>query len=128
MPIMAMVHLQRAGHLPNCIIGGGTTMIGDPSGKTQMRQMLSLEDIARNGQFILAQLKRYLTFGENDGLFVNNADWLLPLNYIEFLREIGRYFRVNEMMRAEAYKMRLERDEGLSFIEFNYLLMQATRV
>ncbi len=125
MPIMAMSHLQRAGHIPIAIIGGGTTMIGDPSGKTQMRQMLSKEDIDSNGKFLLAQLKRYLSFGEGVGLFLNNADWLLPLNYIQFLRDIGRHFRVNEMIKAEAYKLRLERDEGLSFIEFNYQLLQA---
>ncbi len=125
MPIMAMSHLQRAGHLPICIIGGGTTMIGDPSGKTQMRQMLTAADIESNGKSILAQLQRYLTFGEGQGLFVNNADWLMPLNYIEFLRDIGKHFRVNEMIRMEAYRMRLERDEGLSFIEFNYQLLQA---
>lgn len=100
-------------------------MIGDPSGKTEMRKMLSKEDIASNGQSLLAQLKRYLDFGEGKGLFVNNADWLLPLNYIEFLRDFGKYFKVNEMIRAEAYRMRLEREEGLSFIEFNYQLLQA---
>ncbi len=125
LPIMAMSHMQKAGHKPICIIGGGTTMIGDPSGKTEMRKMLSKEDISSNGVSLLAQLKRYIDFGEGKGLFINNADWLLPLNYIEFLRDIGRYFRVNEMIKAEAYKMRLERDEGLSFIEFNYQLLQA---
>jgi tyrosyl-tRNA synthetase len=125
LPIMAMTHLQKAGHLPICIIGGGTTMIGDPSGKTQMRQMLSPEDISANGERLLAQLKRYLSFGEGVGLFLNNADWLLPLNYIEFLRDYGKYFKVNEMIRAEAYRARLEREEGLSFIEFNYQLLQA---
>lgn len=125
LPIMAMTHLQRAGHMPIAIIGGGTTMIGDPSGKTQMRQMLSKEDIAKNGSLLLEQLKRYLSFGDGVGLFLNNADWLLPLNYIEFLRDIGRFFKVNEMIRAEAYRMRLDRDEGLSFIEFNYQLLQA---
>ncbi len=125
LPIMAMTHLQKAGHMPIAIIGGGTTMIGDPSGKTQMRQMLSKEDIASNGRLLLEQLKRYLSFGDDVGLFLNNADWLLPLNYIEFLRDFGKYFKVNEMIRAEAYKMRLDRDEGLSFIEFNYQLLQA---
>jgi len=125
LPIMAMTHMQRAGHIPIAIIGGGTTMIGDPSGRTEMRQMLSREDIVANGVQLLAQLKRYLVFGESVGLFINNADWLLPLNYIEFLRDIGKYFKVNEMIKAEAYKMRLDRDEGLSFIEFNYQLLQA---
>ena len=124
-PIMAMAHLQRAGHVPIAIIGGGTAMIGDPSGKTEMRQMLTQEAIATNGEDILAQLKRYLNFGEGVGHFINNADWLMKLGYIEFLREIGRYFRVNEMIKAEAYRMRLEREEGLSFIEFNYQLLQA---
>lgn len=124
-PIMAMVHLQRAGHTPIAIIGGGTTMIGDPSGKTTMRQMISRETIESNGRKILSQLKRYLDFGDTSGIFLNNADWLLPLSYIEFLRDIGRHFRVNEMIRAETYRQRLEREEGLSFIEFNYQLLQA---
>ncbi len=125
MPIMAMMHLQRAGHIPICIIGGGTALIGDPSGKTQMRQMLSEEDIASNGRGILAQLEQYLSFENGSGVFVNNAEWLTKLNYIEFLRDIGKHFRVNEMLRMEAYKARLERNEGLSFIEFNYQLLQA---
>ncbi len=124
-PIMAMAHLQRAGHTPMAVIGGGTAMVGDPSGKTEMRRLLTPEDIAKNGAGILAQLQRYLTLDGVHGHFVNNADWLLPLRYIEFLRDIGRHFRVNEMMRAEAYKQRLEREEGLSFIEFNYQLLQA---
>ena len=124
-PIMAMVHLQRAGHTPIAIIGGGTTMIGDPSGKTTMRQMISRETIESNGVEILSQLKRYLNFSDEGGVFLNNADWLIPLNFIEFLRDIGRHFRVNEMIRAEAYRQRLEREEGLSFIEFNYQLLQA---
>ncbi|MDE0297347.1 MAG: tyrosine--tRNA ligase [Candidatus Poribacteria bacterium] len=124
-PIMAMVHLQRAGHTPIAIIGGGTTMIGDPSGKTTMRQLLLRETIDANGDGLLSQLKRYLDFGEGIGTFLNNADWLLPLSYIDFLREIGRHFRVNEMIKAEAYRQRLEREEGLSFIEFNYQLLQA---
>ena len=125
MPIMAMAHLQKAGHTPICIIGGGTTMIGDPSGKTQMRQMLSKEEIGSNGEGILSQLKRYLKLDGDEGLFLNNADWLLPINYIEFLRDIGKYFRVNEMIKSEAYKQRLEREEGLSFIELNYQILQA---
>lgn len=125
LPIMAMAHLQKAGHLPIAIIGGGTTMIGDPSGKTEMRKMLSKEDIDSNGRKLLAQLKRYLEFGEGRGLFLNNAEWLLPLNYIEFLRDYGKYFKVNEMIRVEAYRMRLEQEQGLSFIEFNYQLLQA---
>jgi len=125
MPIMAMAHLQRAGHKPIAIIGGGTAMVGDPSGKTEMRKMLTPDEIARNGQGILGQLQRYLALDGTKGLFVNNADWLMPLRYIDFLRDIGRHFRVNEMIRAEAYRQRLEREEGLSFIEFNYQLLQA---
>ncbi len=124
-PIMAMAHLQRAGHRPIAIIGGGTTMVGDPSGKTEMRQMMSQEEIEANGVHILGQLKRYLNFSNGQGLFLNNADWLVPLTYIEFLRDIGRHFRVNEMIKVEAYRQRLEREEGLSFIEFNYQLLQA---
>ncbi len=124
-PIMAMAHLQRAGHKPLGLVGGGTAMVGDPSGKTEMRQMLSLEAIQLNGAGLLAQLQRYLNLDGTAGLSANNADWLLSLKYIEFLRDIGRYFRVNEMVRAEAYRARLEREEGLSFIEFNYQLLQA---
>ncbi len=125
MPIMAMAHLQRAGHKPIAIIGGGTTMIGDPSGRTKERDLLPIETIRENGQGILAQLQRYLNLDGENGLFLNNADWLMPLNYIEFLRDIGKHFRVNEMIKAEAYRARLEREEGLSFIEFNYQLLQA---
>ena len=136
-PIMAMAHLQRAGHKPIAIIGGGTTMIGDPTDKTEMRPMLSQENIAANGKGILTQLQRYLNLdnvvaGANDlqddlkvGRFLNNADWLLSINYIEFLRDIGKHFRVNEMIRVEGYRQRLERELGLSFLEFNYQLLQA---
>ena len=124
-PIMAMAHLQRAGHIPTAIIGGGTAMVGDPSGKTELRKLLSRDEIAVNGRGILGQLQRYLTLDDSAGRFVNNADWLLSLTYVDFLRDIGRYFKVNEMLRAEAYRMRLEREEGLSFIEFNYQLLQA---
>lgn len=125
MPIMAMAHLQRAGHSPIAIIGGGTAMVGDPSGKTEMRRLMTREEIARNGEGILGQLQRYLDLTEGKGKFLNNADWLLALSYIDFLRDIGQHFRVNEMVKAEAYKQRLEREEGLSFIEFNYQLLQA---
>lgn len=125
MTIMAMTHMQHAGHVPIALVGGGTAMIGDPSGKTEMRQMLSEETIAANGKALKAQFKRYLEFGDGVGYFLNNADWLMKLGYIEFLREIGKYFRVNEMIKAEAYRARLEREEGLSFIEFNYQLLQA---
>lgn len=122
-PIMAMVHLQRAGHRPIAIVGSGTTMVGDPSGKTEMRQMLSEEDIRANGRAIHAQINRYLHFDQGQALALDNADWLLPLNYVQFLREIGVHFSVNRMLAAEAYKQRLEK--GLSFIEFNYQLLQA---
>lgn len=137
-PVMAMAHLQRAGHKPIAIIGGGTGMIGDPTDKTEMRPMLSQEQIAANGRGILAQLQRYLNLDNeiadaNDsqttiskaGRFLNNADWLLSINYIEFLRDIGKHFRVNEMIKAEGYRQRLERELGLSFLEFNYQLLQA---
>ncbi|MDO8483174.1 MAG: tyrosine--tRNA ligase [bacterium] len=124
-PIMAMANLQRDGHIPICVIGGATTLIGDPSGKTEMRRMMSVEEIDSNGQKILSQLKRYLTLDLGKGIMVNNADWCVGLKYIDFLREIGRYFKVNEMIRAESYRARLERQEGLSFIEFNYQLLQA---
>lgn len=122
-PIMAMRHLQLAGHRPIAIVGGGTTMVGDPSGRTEMRQILSEETIRANGRAIHAQLDRYLHFDTKDSLALDNADWLLPLNYVQFLREIGRHFSVNRMLAAEAYKQRLEK--GLSFIEFNYQLLQA---
>lgn len=122
-PIMAMMHLQRAGHRPIGLVGGGTTMVGDPSGKDEMRQMLSEEAIRANGRKIHAQLNHYLHFDEEKAIPANNADWLLDLNYIRFLREIGRHFSVNRMLTAEAYKLRLEK--GLSFIEFNYQLLQA---
>ncbi|MFN8455788.1 MAG: tyrosine--tRNA ligase [Anaerolineae bacterium] len=122
-PIMAMMHLQRAGHRPIGLVGGGTTMVGDPSGKDEMRQMLSEEAIRANGRKIHAQLNHYLHFDEGKAITANNADWLLDLNYIQFLREIGRHFSVNRMLTAEAYKLRLEK--GLSFIEFNYQLLQA---
>lgn len=125
-PIMAMAHLQRAGHRAIAIIGGGTTMVGDPSGKTEMRQLMTREQIEVNAVGILEQLKRFLQLeSESDGLFLNNADWLLPLSYVDFLRDIGRHFRVNEMIKFEAYRQRLEREEGLSFLEFNYQLLQA---
>ncbi|MFH1392408.1 MAG: tyrosine--tRNA ligase [bacterium] len=125
MPIMAMAHLQKAGNIPIAIIGGGTAMIGDPSGRTKMRQLLSVEEIETNGIKIREQLQRYLILDNKQGMFINNAEWLLDLNYIKFLRDIGQYFKVNEMIKAEGYRQRLEREEGLSFIEFNYQLLQA---
>ncbi|MCB0192982.1 MAG: tyrosine--tRNA ligase [Anaerolineae bacterium] len=121
--VMAMMHLQQAGHRPIGLIGGGTTMIGDPSGKTEMRQMLTRELIEANGRSIQAQLNHYLKFDADQAITINNAEWLLELNYVTFLREIGRHFSVNRMLAAEAYKQRLER--GLSFIEFNYQILQA---
>ncbi|HPX12363.1 MAG TPA: tyrosine--tRNA ligase, partial [Syntrophales bacterium] len=122
-PIMALVHMQRQGHRPIVLIGGGTALIGDPSGKTEMRQILSLEQVEENAAALKAQLSRYLDFGEGRALLLNNADWLTRLNYIEFLRDIGRHFSVNRMLAAESYRMRLEK--GLNFIEFNYMLLQA---
>ena len=136
-PIMAMAHLQRAGHKPIAIIGGGTTMIGDPTDKTEMRPMLSQAEISANGKSILTQLRRYLNLDNGiadstelqpapeAGRFLDNADWLLSVNYIDFLRDIGKHFRVNEMIKAEGYRQRLERELGLSFLEFNYQLLQA---
>jgi tyrosyl-tRNA synthetase len=121
--IMAMMHLQNAGHQPIGLVGGGTTMVGDPSGRSELRQMLSTETITEFGYKIHAQLDHYLHFGEGKAIAENNANWLLDLNYITFLRDIGRHFSVNRMLAAEAYKQRLER--GLSFIEFNYQLLQA---
>jgi tyrosyl-tRNA synthetase len=122
-PIMAMVHLRRAGHRAIAVVGSGTTMVGDPSGRTEMRQMLDEATIRAQGQAIHIQLARYLRFDGTNAVAVDNADWLLPLNYIAFLRDIGRHFSVNRMLAAEAYKLRLEK--GLSFIEFNYQLLQA---
>jgi len=122
-PIMAMVHLRRAGHRAIAVVGGGTTMVGDPSGREEIRRMLDESTIRAQGKAIHAQLDRYLHFDGKDAIAVDNADWLLPLNYIQFLRDIGRHFSVNRMLAAEAYKQRLEK--GLSFIEFNYQLLQA---
>ena len=122
--IMAMANLQRAGHRPLVIVGGGTAMVGDPSGRTEMRQMLSQDTIAQNVQALREQLQRYLSFdGDHGAIVVNNADWLAELKYIDFLRDIGRHFSVNRMLTFEAYKQRLE--TGLSFLEFNYQLLQA---
>jgi len=122
-PIMAMVHLRRAGHRAIAVVGSGTTMVGDPSGKSEMRQMLDEATIRAQGQAILIQLARYLHFDGTNAVAVDNADWLMPLHYIAFLRDIGRHFSVNRMLAAEAYRLRLEK--GLSFIEFNYQLLQA---
>ncbi|MCL1854722.1 MAG: tyrosine--tRNA ligase [Clostridia bacterium] len=121
-PIMAMAHLQRAGHRPIALCGGGTAMVGDPSGKTDLRQMLSPEDIARNIAGIKEQIAHFIDFN-GEALLLNNADWLLKLNYIDFLRDVGALFSVNRMLTAECYKRRLE--AGLTFLEFNYMLMQS---
>lgn len=120
---MAMRHLQNAGHRPIVLIGGGTTMIGDPSGRTDMRQMLTQDDIRANGEKFKEQLSRFIDFSEDKAIMVNNADWLLGLEYIPFLRDIGTAFTVNRMLQAECYKSRM--DAGLSFLEFNYMIMQA---
>ncbi len=122
-PILAMVHLQRAGHRAIALTGGGTAMVGDPSGKTEMRQMLTEERIRSNAVGISAQLARFLVLDGDKGLALDNIAWLRDLRYIDFLRDIGRHFSVNRMLSAESYKMRLE--TGLSFLEFNYMLLQA---
>ena len=122
-PIMALVHMQSCGHKPIALLGGGTTMVGDPSGKTEMRKMLTIEQINEFGEGIKAQFARYLDFSNEKALMLNNAEWLLPLNYIEFLREVGVHFSINRMLTAESVKQRLE--TGLSFIEFNYMLLQS---
>ncbi len=124
-PIISLMHLQRAGHRPIALVGGGTGMIGDPSGKTEMRQVLSYDELAANAEAIKAQLSRFLEFGETKAMMVNNADWLVPLKYIEFLRDVGRHFSVNRMLAAESVKQRLASDQGMNFIEFNYMLLQA---
>lgn len=122
-PIMALVHMQRRGHRPVVLVGGGTGMVGDPSGKTEMRQLLGIDQVRHNAEALKRQLSRFLDFSDGRAFMVNNADWLLSLGYIEFLRDIGRHFSVNRMLAAESYKMRLE--TGLNFIEFNYMLLQA---
>ena len=124
-PLMAMAHLQRAGHRPIALMGGGTAMIGDPSGKTSMRKMLTVEDIDRNVECIQKQMSRFLDFGEGKALIVNNGDWLRHLNFIEFMRDIGSLFSVNKMLTAECYKARMATENGLSFLEFTYMLMQS---
>jgi len=121
--IMAMAHMQRAGHRPIALVGGGTAMVGDPSGRTDMRKMMTRETINQNAQAFKKQLSRFLDFSEGKAIMVDNSDWLLDLNYVEFLREIGVHFSVNRMLTAECFKSRLER--GLSFLEFNYMLMQS---
>ena len=121
--IIMLVHVQRAGHRPVAVIGGGTGLVGDPSGKDEMRQLMEKERLEKNFNALRKQLSLYLDFNGGKAVAVNNADWLEPLNYIDFLREIGRHFSVNRMLSAEAYKQRMEK--GLSFLEFNYQLLQA---
>ena len=124
MQLIAMHHMQEAGHKPIILIGGGTAMVGDPSGRTDMRSMMTKETIRHNVECFKKQMSRFISFeGENAAIIVDNGDWLMDLNYIDFLREIGAHFSVNRMLSAECFKQRLER--GLSFLEFNYMLMQA---
>lgn len=123
MALTLMKRLQMAGNKPIALIGGGTTMIGDPSGRTDMRKMLTKEDIDHNAECFKRQMERFIEFGEGKAMMINNADWLLKLNYVELLREVGACFSVNNMLRAECYKQRMEK--GLSFLEFNYMIMQS---
>ena len=123
MALTLMKRLQMAGNRPIALIGGGTTMIGDPSGRTDMRKMLTKEDIDHNAECFRRQMERFIEFGEGKAMMLNNADWLLKLNYVELLREVGASFSVNNMLRAECYKQRMEK--GLSFFEFNYMIMQS---
>ena len=121
--LMLMAHMQRAGHRPICLLGGGTGMVGDPSGKDEMRKMLTPEFINHNIACFKKQMSRFIDFSEDKAVMVNNADWLLGLNYVDLLREVGVHFSVNRMLTAECFKKRLEK--GLSFFEFNYMIMQA---
>ena len=121
--IMAMMHMQKAGHVPVALMGGGTTMVGDPSGKSDMRKMMTKEMIDHNVERFKEQIGRFLDTSEGKMIFENNADWLLNLNYVDFLREVGVHFSVNRMLTAECYKQRMER--GLTFFEFNYMIMQS---
>ncbi|MBQ5927493.1 MAG: tyrosine--tRNA ligase, partial [Clostridia bacterium] len=122
-PVMAMAWMQKYGHRPIALFGGGTGMIGDPSGRSDMRSMLTVETIDHNVECFKKQMSRFINFeGENGAIIANNKEWLLNINYVEFLRDIGVYFSVNKMLTAECYKQRLEK--GLTFLEFNYMLMQ----
>ncbi|MDR3207770.1 MAG: tyrosine--tRNA ligase [Oscillospiraceae bacterium] len=123
LPLILMRHLQRAGNRPIALIGGGTTMLGDPTGRTELRQMMTPEGIAQNAAKFKTQLSRFIDFSDDKALMVNNADWLMKLEYIPFLREVGLHFSVNRMLTADCFKTRMER--GLNFLEFNYMLMQA---
>jgi tyrosyl-tRNA synthetase len=124
-PIMALAQMQRQGHRPIALVGGGTGLVGDPSGKTEMRKMLTLEQVDANVAAIKQQLARFLDFSEGKALLLNNADWLTELSLIPFLRDVGRHFSVNRMIKAESCRARLESEDGLSFIEFNYMVLQA---
>jgi len=125
-PLLMLMHMQKAGHRPIVVVGGGTTMIPDPTGKTELRKFISPEEIGENKKALKTQLGKYLDFGEGKALMVDNADWLLQLNYIDFLREIGAHFSVNRMLSAETYRARMDRpDGGLSFIELNYMIIQS---
>lgn len=121
--LMAMAHMQRAGHRPICLVGGGTGTVGDPTGRTDMRKMLTDEDIEHNCECFKKQIARFIDFSDDKAIMVNNGDWLRKLNYIDFLRDVGACFTVNRMLAAEAYKQRWEK--GLTFLEFNYMVMQA---
>ncbi|MCG6910270.1 MAG: tyrosine--tRNA ligase [Deltaproteobacteria bacterium] len=123
--IMMLAHMQRNGHQPIALVGGGTGLVGDPSGKTEMRKVLTMETIAENVAALKKQLSKFIDFSNDRALMLNNADWLVGLNYIHFLRDVGRYFSVNRMIKMESCKMRLDSEEGLSFLEFNYMILQA---
>jgi len=123
MQLVVMKHMQNAGHRPIILLGGGTTMVGDPTGKTDMRPMISREEIQHNADNFKKQMSKFIDFTDGKAIMVNNADWLLDLNYVDFLREVGVHFSVNRMLSAECFKTRMER--GLSFLEFNYMLMQS---
>lgn len=124
-PIMSLAHMQRCGHRPIALVGGGTGLVGDPSGKTEMRKILTLEKVGENVAALKKQLSRFLDFTHDRAMMLNNADWLVELKYIPLLRDIGKHFSVNRMIKTESCRMRLESEEGLSFIEFNYMVLQA---
>ena len=124
-PIMSLAHMQRCGHRPIVLVGGGTGLVGDPSGKSELRRVMSREEVESNAAALKKQLSHYLDFRDGKALMLNNVEWLGDLGYIDFLRDVGRHFSVNRMLAAESYRLRLEQDSGLSFIEFNYMLLQA---